>query len=84
MAAFVMALRSPDTQITLAGLPWTVHSPSLFSHNHPNGLICIGFNSVGWQIAARGSYGDMEWPSRDIAAQIVADSLTMVHVEHLA
>lgn len=70
--------------LTLAGLTWTAHSPSLFSHLHPEGRISIRFDGMEWRIAVHDVYGGIGWPTRDAAARLVADTLTLVNAEHLA
>ena len=56
--------------LTLQGLAFKVHSPSLYSHLDRK--VLIGFNGSGWQIAVRGRYGSTEFTTRDQAIAIVA------------
>ena len=56
--------------LTLQGLAFKVHSPSLYSHlGHK---VLIGFNGTHWQIAVRGRYGDRQFQTRDQAMALVA------------
>lgn len=53
---------------TIAGLPWTAHSPSLLTHGH----VTLAFDGRAWLVAVRGVYGTREFSSRDAAAELVA------------
>jgi hypothetical protein len=55
----------------LAGLPWRVHSPSLFELD----LACqcwLAYDGRAWRVAVDGAYGTRTFPSRKAAAQLVA------------
>jgi hypothetical protein len=56
--------------ITLAGLPYTAASPSLFHQQHHP--VSIGFDGVSWLIAVNSTWGLREFSSRDEAAATVA------------
>ena len=63
--------------IDLHGIRWEVQSPSLFDYTHPDGKIQLGFNGRGWVLAINGDWGFTEWPTRDEAARVVADTLAL-------
>jgi hypothetical protein len=56
--------------ITLSGLPYTAHSPSLFQQDHHP--VTIAFDGVSWLIGVNGIYGTREFSSRAEAADTVA------------
>lgn len=65
------------TTRTIHGVEWRVISPSLMHYDHPDGRVSLGFNCRGWVIGVNGNWGSAEWPTRDEAAQVVADTLAM-------
>lgn len=62
-------------KLTLAGHSWTALSPSMFTLDHyPVALV---YNSRAWYLSFDGSFANARpWPSRDEAAQAIADAFT--------
>lgn len=57
--------------LTLSGLPWHAHSPSLYTlAGYP---VWLHYNGQAWYLAINGTYdGARPWPSRDAAASAIA------------
>lgn len=60
--------------ITISGIPYTAHSPSLFQQI--GSPVTIAFDGTSWLIAVRDVYGTREFNSRDEAAALIAQAFT--------
>lgn len=58
--------------ITLSGIPYTAHSPSLFQQI--GSPVTLAYDGRSWLIAVRGVYGTREFNSRDEAAALIAQA----------
>ncbi len=59
--------------ITIAGLLWEVHSPSLFVHAHDGSIdILVGCNGRTWQIGINDTYRPRQFFTRDQAMEAFA------------
>ena len=58
--------------ITVDGITWDVHSPSLFVHNHGESQILCGCNGRTWQLGINDAYRDRLFFTRDHAMQAYA------------
>lgn len=62
--------------ITVDGITWDVHSPSLFVHEHHSGAqILCGCNGRTWQLGINDVYRDRQFFTRDQAMQAYADGV---------
>jgi hypothetical protein len=67
--------------ITIAGLAWHAHSPSLFQQvGYP---VTIAFDGRSWLVAVRGVYGLREFGTRQEAAELIASAFNSAR-ENLA
>ena len=65
-------------QITIAGQPWVVWSPSKFTHlKYPIWLV---YDGQCWRLALNGAWSNIPYHSRDAAAEVVALSLDPANV----
>ena len=58
--------------ITVDGITWDVHSPSLFVHNHGESQILCGCNGRTWQIGINDTYRDRQFFTRNQAMEAFA------------
>jgi len=57
--------------INICGMPYRVHSPSLFESTEEP--IAIGYNGYGWVIAVHNKWGKREFTTRNDAGQFILD-----------
>ena len=65
--------------LTIAGLPWLAHSPSLLELDHPGRqriFIGLGADRL-WRIAIGATWGHPEFATRNQAADLVARTFLM-------
>ncbi len=63
-------------QVTISGHSWLAHSPSFLEH--ATAPLWMAWDGRGWRLAIRGSWGARSFPTRQEAAQLVADSFNQV------
>lgn len=69
-------------KLTLAGLNWQTDTPSQF--HLPDVKVTIWFNGKVWIITYDGEDGEFAFPTRDLAAQMIADGINAFNEEQLA
>lgn len=61
------------THIRLANLTWRAWSPSLFELPTGAGNVLISYDGQAWRLGVRNVYGAEQFPTREAAADVVAD-----------